>query len=85
MNSYSTTPAPVQSSKEKMFELIYSKARLAGLEAGNKADVMLMIVEEHANMLDDSSPVKKSYFVEGGVCGFEAGGFHGSEIFIDCR
>jgi hypothetical protein len=29
-----------------------------------------MIVEEHTNMMDDNSPVKKQYFVEGGVCGF---------------
>lgn len=29
-----------------------------------------MVVQEHKCMMDDSSPVEKEYFVEGGVCGF---------------
>lgn len=29
-----------------------------------------MIVRQHENMLDDSSPVEKQWFVPSGVCGF---------------
>lgn len=29
-----------------------------------------MVVQQHANMADDSSPVVKQYFVADGVCGF---------------
>ena len=49
---------------------IYTQARAAGLLAAQSAQVAPMIVQQHANMLDDSSPVTRSYFVADGVCGF---------------
>ena len=45
-------------------------AELLGREAANKAVVAPMIVQEHTNMMDDTSPVAKSYYVPDGVCGF---------------
>lgn len=32
--------------------------------------VVPMVVQEHTNMLDDSSPVKQEWVVQGGACGF---------------
>jgi spermidine/putrescine-binding protein len=49
---------------------IHNDAVKAGLEALNKCTPTPMVVQEHTNMLDDSSPVAKEWFVEGGVCGF---------------
>jgi len=51
---------------------LYQKAHQAGIERANEiADsIKPMIVEEHKNMLDDSSKVVKQYVVEGGPCGF---------------
>lgn len=46
------------------------KAIAAGLAALKDATPTPMVVQQHANMLDDNSPVEKSWFVEGGVCGF---------------
>ena len=49
---------------------LYNQARAAGLAAAQAAQVQPMIVQQHANMLDDSSPVTRSYYVNDGVCGF---------------
>lgn len=49
---------------------LYNQARAAGLAAAAAAQVQPMIVQQHANMLDDSSPVTRSYYVNDGVCGF---------------
>jgi hypothetical protein len=54
----------------EQFDSIYDEARRAGLEAVDGMNVIPMIVQQHANMADDSSPVVKNYFAEGGVCGF---------------
>lgn len=54
----------------KVYEAALLAAAKAGLEAGNKSTPNPMIVQKHENMLDDSSPIEKEYFVEGGVCGF---------------
>ena len=56
--------------KQTRFETIWKEAVEAGCQAGQSAIPTSMIVEEHENMLDDHSPVKKSYFVGEGVCGF---------------
>lgn len=58
------------SKRDRDFQILFNNARIAGLEAGQKAGVIPMVVQEHANMADDNSPVVKQYFVEGGVCGF---------------
>ena len=52
------------------FPSLFELAHKAGLLAVEKAHVVPMIVAEHINLLDDNSPVKKSYFVSDGVCGF---------------
>jgi len=58
-------PAPLS------FESIFQSARSAGLAAGNAHVPVPMIVRQHANPLDDRSPVVKQYEpVLGGVCGF---------------
>ena len=52
------------------FDAIYAKAHKAGLEALAQCKPTPMVVKQHRNMLDDNSPVVKSYLVPNGVCGF---------------
>jgi len=52
------------------FEAVYQEAHEAGLVAGKGAIPAPMIVQEHANQLDDNSAVKKEYYVSEGCCGF---------------
>lgn len=52
------------------FQAIYDEAHQAGIDAAQSHKPMPMFVEQHANPLDDSSPVLKSWKVSGGVCGF---------------
>lgn len=56
--------------RDREFQILFNTARIAGLEAGQNAGVVPMVVQEHANMANDASPVVRQYFVEGGVCGF---------------
>ena len=50
---------------------LYLKAHTAGVAAGSNHRPVPMVVVEHTNLLDDSSPVKRAYPpVTGGVCGF---------------
>lgn len=49
---------------------LHSKADAAGRVAATQHSPQPMIVQQHANMLDDNSPVVKEYFVSDGVCGF---------------
>jgi hypothetical protein len=56
--------------KPTTHELLFCKARLAGLEAAEKHTPTPMVVNQHENMLDDASPVKRSWTVNSGVCGF---------------
>ena len=50
---------------------LWDRAYKEGLEAGTEHSPTPMIVQQHENMLDDSSPVVKTYApVMGGVCGF---------------
>ncbi len=52
------------------YGLILNEAHEAGMEAGNAKVPTPMVVTQHENMGDDSSPVEKSYYVPQGVCGF---------------
>ncbi len=52
------------------WQSLYDAAHKAGMEAVSKLNVVPMVVQQHANPLDDASPVEKSYFVADGVCGF---------------
>ena len=56
--------------KKSEFAPLYLKAHAAGLEAAKKVVPVPMIVAQHASVLDDSSPVVKSWYVPSGVCGF---------------
>lgn len=42
----------------------------AGVKALSRCKPQPMIVSQHENMVDDSSPMEKEWFVEDGVCGF---------------
>lgn len=52
------------------FSKIWDEAHAAGMAAVAKLQVVPMVVNQHANPMDDNSPVTRSYFVEDGVCGF---------------
>jgi hypothetical protein len=52
------------------WKAVYDEAHAAGMAAVEKLTVVPMIVQDHANPLDDNSPVTKEYFVADGVCGF---------------
>ena len=58
----------------KAKELEFLKLAIAADEAGRiaaaKAVPTPMVVSEHENMADDNSPVKKSWYVSEGACGF---------------
>jgi hypothetical protein len=53
---------------------LIKKAEAAGEEAMraliDSKKVKPMVVQQHENMLDDNSPVKESWVVQGGPCGF---------------
>lgn len=52
------------------WENLFAEGVAAGEAAMAECVPAPMIVSEHENMLDDESPVKKSWFVASGVCGF---------------
>lgn len=56
--------------KSNDFRAIYDEADKAGREEVEQLYIQPMIVNEHSNMLDDASPIKQSYYVADGVCGF---------------
>lgn len=49
---------------------LYREAMAAGRAAAAKVVPVPMVVQQHANMADDNSPVVKTYECAGGVCGF---------------
>lgn len=56
--------------RDARHQALWDRAIRAGAEAGDACVPTPMIVAEHANMLDDSSPIVKAYHVPSGVCGF---------------
>jgi len=59
--------------QENAFQILLNEARMAGLKAviDITPQIMPMVVCEHANPLDDNSPVTRRYApVMDGVCGF---------------
>ena len=54
----------------KNYQQIWDEAVKKGYAAVEVAKVVPMVVQEHQNMLNDNSPVVKSWNVEGGCCGF---------------
>jgi hypothetical protein len=39
-------------------------------DAISNGEIVPVTFVEHENMLDDNSPIKKTYFIQDGVCGF---------------
>lgn len=56
--------------KNQEFNALWEAAYKAGLEAGNATVPVPMVVSQHANPLNDGSPVVKQWYVPSGVCGF---------------
>jgi hypothetical protein len=56
--------------REKEFEELFNRAHAAGMTAGKVVTPRPMVVQQHANMLDDKSPVVYRDIVDEGVCGF---------------
>lgn len=71
----------------------WAEADAAGRAAADACKPTPMVVEQHANPLDDRSEVKQSWYVADGVCGFAWVTFHpGGSSFArwackvkDCR
>lgn len=57
-------------STNQEWEIIWKKAVEAGRKGLIACQPRPMIVEQHQDMMDDSSLVEKQWYVEGGVCGF---------------
>lgn len=55
---------------EDQMHKLFKEALAAGMDAGEAYNPTPMVVNQHANSLDDNSPVVKSWFVSEGVCGF---------------
>ncbi len=51
-------------------ETLYALAHAAGMAAAERMNPTPIVVAEHASPLDDSSPIKRAYYIPGGVCGF---------------
>ena len=56
--------------RDSHFASVWTDAMAEGLVAGVSAQPTPMIVEQHTDQMDDSSPVAKSWYVPNGVCGF---------------
>lgn len=67
-----TTPIPAKKPSKPTYQQIFDEALAAGKQAAMDANPTPMIVQQHENPLDDSSPVEKSWRVSGGVCGMAA-------------
>jgi len=61
---------PEKKNNDVNFQKLWDAAKSAGLEAGDNVIPTPMVVSEHVNPLNDNSPVKNSYYVSEGACGF---------------
>jgi hypothetical protein len=59
-----------QMKRSKEFSALWEKAHEAGYAAGAAAATTPMVVSQHANPLDENSPVKQEWVVPDGPCGF---------------
>jgi len=62
--------AKEKAATNKEFVAIFEEADTEGLKAGTEITPRPMVVEAHADMLDDNSPVVYSECVNEGLCGF---------------
>lgn len=58
------------SKNDAKFRALYDGMLSAGAAAAAAVTPVPMVVSQHANPLNDASPVTKSWFVADGVCGF---------------
>lgn len=56
--------------RDEKWEKIHDEAHRAGMVAAEACKPVPMVVQQHANMLDDSSPAVQTWVVPDGVCGF---------------
>ncbi len=61
---------PPKATKDDGYADLYKQAHQAGMQASRDARPEPMVVAQHANVLDDSSPVVKTWDAPEGVCGF---------------
>jgi len=61
---------PRKTAGEVVFESLLKKAHEAGQAAAEACTPRPMVVQQHANQLDDNSEVVKEWYVPTGVCGF---------------
>ena len=55
---------------KRNFLSLVTAAHAAGMHAATAHTPTAMVVNQHANLLDDTSPVKESWVVPSGICGF---------------
>ena len=63
------------------FQTLYDLAHTAGMRAANECVPTPMVVNQHADMMNDSSPVVESWKVDDGPCGFAWIWFKGNTPF----
>jgi hypothetical protein len=61
---------PEKAVREQKWSDLHQSAHRAGMAAGEAHRPATMIVQRHANMMDDSSPVVQQWVESEGVCGF---------------
>lgn len=68
----------------KSYSQILNEAHIAGMAAGEDKIPTPMVVAQHEDVLDDNSPIKQSWFVPQGVCGFASviTSEHGNSKFV---
>ena len=60
----------LKESKNRKFSELWARADIAGSAAVDETVPVPMVVEEHANQLDDNSPIVRQWHVPDGPCGF---------------
>lgn len=60
------------------FAAIFAEAHASGMQAGSAINPVPMVVQGHANPLDDNSPVTQRWVVSEGACGFAWISFKGN-------
>ena len=56
--------------RDEKWRKLHDEAHKAGMAAAEACKPTPMVVQSHANQLDDSSPVTQTWVVPDGVCGF---------------
>lgn len=66
---------------KREIDALYKRAHEAGIDAGVAKIPTPIVVERHANPLNDASPVVQSWFVPQGLCGFASIKFPANTAF----